>query len=60
MKQALSEALQGIAAERSESLLPEIREELERTNRKIVVLDDDPTGTQTVYDTPVLTTWGNR
>ncbi|MEL6593410.1 MAG: four-carbon acid sugar kinase family protein, partial [Bacteroidota bacterium] len=23
----------------------------------IVVLDDDPTGTQTVYDTPVLTDW---
>jgi uncharacterized protein YgbK (DUF1537 family) len=23
----------------------------------IVVLDDDPTGTQTVYDTPVLTNW---
>src|SRR5690606_18173037 len=22
------------------------------------VLDDDPTGTQTVYDVPVLTTWG--
>ena len=24
---------------------------------KLVVLDDDPTGTQTVYDVPVLTTW---
>ncbi|MGH7944103.1 MAG: four-carbon acid sugar kinase family protein [Opitutaceae bacterium] len=24
---------------------------------KIVVLDDDPTGTQTVHDIPVLTTW---
>jgi len=23
----------------------------------IIVLDDDPTGTQTVYDVPVLTTW---
>jgi uncharacterized protein YgbK (DUF1537 family) len=25
--------------------------------RKLVVLDDDPTGTQTVHDVPVLTTW---
>jgi uncharacterized protein YgbK (DUF1537 family) len=25
--------------------------------RKLVVLDDDPTGTQTVYDVPVLTVW---
>jgi uncharacterized protein YgbK (DUF1537 family) len=25
--------------------------------RKVVVLDDDPTGTQTVYDIPVLTSW---
>ena len=23
----------------------------------IIVLDDDPTGTQTVYDVPVLTNW---
>ncbi len=39
------------------SLLPEIRDKLAATNRIIVVLDDDPTGTQTVYQTPVLTTW---
>ena len=26
-------------------------------NRKIVVLDDDPTGTQTVHDIPVYTNW---
>jgi len=23
----------------------------------VIVLDDDPTGTQTIYDVPVLTTW---
>lgn len=39
------------------SLLPEIRRRLIDTNRMLVVLDDDPTGTQTVYQTPVLTTW---
>ncbi|MGO4428912.1 four-carbon acid sugar kinase family protein, partial [Streptomyces sp. MCAF7] len=26
-------------------------------DRRLVVLDDDPTGTQTVADVPVLTTW---
>lgn len=26
----------------------------------IIVLDDDPTGTQTVYDIPVLTTWETK
>ena len=35
-------------------LLPEIRR---TSQRKLVVLDDDPTGTQTVRDIPVLTTW---
>lgn len=58
MTQTLSEALEGIAEERSESLLAKIRDNNDKSNRKIVVLDDDPTGTQTVYDTPVLTTWG--
>ena len=26
-------------------------------DHKLIVLDDDPTGTQTVHDVPVLTTW---
>jgi uncharacterized protein YgbK (DUF1537 family) len=28
--------------------------------RKVFVLDDDPTGTQTVYDVPVLSTWSTE
>ena len=28
-----------------------------RPGHKLVVLDDDPTGTQTVHEVPVLTTW---
>lgn len=40
-----------------ESLLDQIRVQNEQLNRTIVVLDDDPTGTQTVYDVPVLTQW---
>jgi uncharacterized protein YgbK (DUF1537 family) len=42
----------------SEDVKPRIRELLaKRPEHKLVVLDDDPTGTQTVHDTPVLTTW---
>jgi uncharacterized protein YgbK (DUF1537 family) len=40
------------------SPLGEIRRlNLEPPRRKVVVLDDDPTGTQTVYDVAVLTSW---
>ncbi len=34
-----------------------IRTTLEQLNQKVVVLDDDPTGTQTVHGIPVLTDW---
>src|SRR5512136_86598 len=34
-----------------------IRTSLEQLNQKVVVLDDDPTGTQTVHGIPVLTEW---
>ncbi|AWB85542.1 hypothetical protein C3E77_02115 [Mycetocola zhujimingii] len=34
-----------------------IREAYESGNRWVIVLDDDPTGSQTVHDTPVLTSW---
>ena len=46
--------------------LPEVNEtevdallqtELAQCNRKVVVLDDDPTGVQTVHDIPVYTNW---
>lgn len=40
-----------------ESLLPTIEEQNQANGRVLVVLDDDPTGTQTVYDLPVLTEW---
>lgn len=35
----------------------EVREELLKHPRSIVILDDDPTGTQTVHDVPVITEW---
>jgi uncharacterized protein YgbK (DUF1537 family) len=40
-----------------QDLLPLIREQVGSSQRKIVVLDDDPTGTQTVHNIPVLTEW---
>jgi len=40
-----------------DDLLPAIRREIVRRPVSIVVLDDDPTGTQTVHDVPVLTNW---
>ena len=35
----------------------QIRRRVESEGRRIAVLDDDPTGTQTVHGVPVLTTW---
>jgi len=40
-----------------QDLLPAIRQQVQASGRSLVVLDDDPTGTQTVYNVPVLTTW---
>lgn len=40
-----------------DDLLPAIQVQVAASQRKIVVLDDDPTGTQTVHDIPVLTEW---
>lgn len=43
--------------EAREPLLPVIRKEFLKSAKTIVVLDDDPTGTQTCYDVIVLTAW---
>ena len=43
-----------------EPLLPAIRAHLAAHSTKVVVLDDDPTGTQTVHDIPVLTEWSRE
>ena len=37
--------------------IEEIKTELITTPKTIVILDDDPTGTQTVYNVPVVTSW---
>ena len=46
-----------LPAEWPDDLLPEIREKVKAGGRKVVVLDDDPTGTQTVHGILVLTEW---
>ncbi len=38
----------------------EIRKELLKNPRTIVILDDDPTGTQTVHNVPVITQWSEE
>lgn len=50
-------ALTGLPPEWPEDVLPDIQDRVRKGAAKVVVLDDDPTGTQTVYDVPVLTQW---
>lgn len=50
-------ALASLPAEWPVDVLPDIREMVRRDGRTVVVLDDDPTGTQTVHGVPVLTDW---
>jgi hypothetical protein len=54
---AKSSLLQSLPPESPYELLTTIRENVRASNRKVVVLDDDPTGTQTVHNVPVLTEW---
>ncbi len=41
----------------ADDLMPQIREALAAKGDKVIILDDDPTGTQTVHDVAVLTSW---
>lgn len=52
-----SSRLNELPPEYSESLLSSIRTGFLKSEKTIVVLDDDPTGTQTCYDTTVLISW---
>jgi len=49
--------LRTLPPEWPQDLRPLIRTQVRESNTKIVVLDDDPTGTQTVHGVPVLTEW---
>lgn len=52
-----ADLLSRLPAENREELLPAIRKEFFASAKTLVVLDDDPTGTQTCYDVVVLTDW---
>ncbi len=52
------EVAEKLPPEYPETLLESNHREFFDQNISIIVLDDDPTGTQTMYDVPVLTTWG--
>jgi len=49
--------LDSLPPEWAVDLLPEIRDNFSQAGYKIIILDDDPTGTQTARDLPVLTSW---
>lgn len=54
----LSELLASLPPEPDEnSRFPAIQREVAASKRKLVVIDDDPTGTQTVHDVELLTDW---
>ncbi len=54
----LTELLAHLPPEPDEaSLFGAIAQEVAASKRKLVVVDDDPTGTQTVHDVELLTTW---
>ena len=52
-----NELLNSLPDEWPVELRPEIQRQVRESHRKVVVLDDDPTGTQTVHGVPVLTDW---
>lgn len=52
-----SETLNRFPAPWPVDLLPGIQNTLEAKSRKVWILDDDPTGTQTIAGLPVITTW---
>lgn len=53
----LTELMAALPPEWPDDPFAEIQAQVQRDGRKVVVLDDDPTGTQTVHDVPVLTEW---
>lgn len=53
----LAETLASFPPKWPEDLLPGIQRTLASSSRKVWILDDDPTGTQTIAELPVVTTW---
>jgi uncharacterized protein YgbK (DUF1537 family) len=53
----LSTTLASLPAEWPVDLMPDIQAYLRKHLEKLVIVDDDPTGSQTVHSIPVLTRW---
>jgi len=53
----LKKTLEALPPQWPHELLPEIQKQITDNKVKVAVLDDDPTGTQTVHDVSVLTKW---
>ncbi len=51
----LKDLIDPLPPEFSEDLLQKINDALSESKKTILVLDDDPSGTQTVFDVPILT-----
>jgi len=54
---SLADTLKQLPPEWPDDLFPDIQAAVRARREKVVVLDDDPTGTQTVHAIPVLTEW---
>ncbi len=57
MKISKAALFESLPQEYPQRLLPEIQRLVKASRRKVVVLDDDPTGTQTVREINVITRW---
>lgn len=60
MKKINKQTVSDLEQTRFTNLRDSIEQSFEQANLSIVVLDDDPTGTQTVHDVPVLTDWNKQ
>lgn len=58
MNRTADDVLSSLPPAPQQDFLPLIRKGFLKSRRTIVVLDDDPTGTQTCYDVVVVTSWG--
>lgn len=52
--------METVVIEHQKNWPQKIRSKLQKLRTSIIVLDDDPTGTQTVHDVPVLTVWDKK
>lgn len=57
MYKKADEVLSQLPPEYDGELLPSIRQEFLKSEKTVVIFDDDPTGTQTCHDVFVLTSW---